>query len=162
MHDPGGRHMPNKVKPVPEGYHSVTPYIIVHNAAEAIDFYKRASGATELVRIPSPGNKIGHAESKIGDSIIMLADEHPEMGARSPRTIGGTPVSIMIYVDDVDAVSARVVAAGAKETRPVADQFYGDRAGSFEDPFGHQWHVHTHIEDVPSDEMQKRVAAMQG
>jgi PhnB protein len=154
--------MTKKVKPVPDGYHSVTPYIIVHNAAEAIDFYKRAFGATELLRIPAPGNKIGHAEIKIGDSIIMLADEHPEMGARSPRSIGGTPVSIVIYVDEVDAVAERVVKAGAKQTRPVADQFYGDRTGSFEDPFGHQWHVHTHVEDVSSEEIEKRMAAMAG
>ena len=154
--------MANKVKPVPEGYHSVIPYIIVHNAAEAIDFYKRAFGATELLRIPAPGDRIGHAEIKIGDSVIMLADEHPEMGARSPRSIGGTPVSILLYVDEVDAVAARVIKAGAKQTRPVADQFYGDRAGSFEDPFGHQWHVHTHVEDVSSEELAKRMAAMAG
>ena len=154
--------MSNKVKPVPEGYHSVIPYIVVHNAVEAIDFYKRAFGAVEMLRLPAPGGKIGHAEIKIGDSIIMLADEHPEMGARSPRSIGGTPISIVLYVDDVDAVAARVVKAGAKQTRPVTDQFYGDRAGSFEDPFGHQWHVHTHIEDVSSAELEKRMAAMSG
>ena len=154
--------MSNKVKPVPDGYHSVIPYIVVHNAAEAIDFYKRAFGATEMLRLAAPGGKIGHAEIKIGDSVIMLADEHPEMGARGPRAIGGTPVSIVLYVDDVDAVATRVVKAGAKQTRPVADQFYGDRAGSFEDPFGHQWHVHTHVEDVSSEEIEKRMAAMVG
>ena len=151
--------MPDKVKPIPEGYNSVTPYLIVDNGAAAIDFYKKSFGATELFRMPSPGNKIGHAEIKIGNSVIMLADEHPEMGARSPRSVGGSPVSIVVYVEDVDTVAKRLEAAGAKVTRPVSNQFYGDRAGSFEDPFGHQWHVHTHVEDVSPEELQRRAAS---
>jgi PhnB protein len=154
--------MAGKVSPIPQGYHSITPYLIVDGAARALDFYKNAFGATEMFRMPGPGDKIGHAEMKIGDSVIMLADEHPEMGARAPGSIGGSPVSIVLYVDDVDKMSARATAAGAKVTRPVADQFYGDRAGSFEDPFGHQWHIHTHVEDVSSEEMQKRLAKVQG
>jgi PhnB protein len=154
--------MAGKVSPIPQGYHSVIPYLVVDGAARAIDFYKSAFGATEMFRMPGPGGKIGHAEIKIGDSVIMLADEHPEVGARSPRSIGGSPVSILLYVDDVDAMSARATAAGAKVTRPVTDQFYGDRAGSFEDPFGHQWHIHTHVEDVSSEEMKRRMAGMQG
>src|SRR6187397_570743 len=128
--------MAGKVSPIPQGYHTVIPYLVVDGAARAIDFYKDAFGATEMFRLPAPGGKIGHAEIKIGDSVIMLADEHPEMRARGPRSIGGSPVSIVLYVEDVDALSARATAVGAKVTRPVADQFYGDRAGSFEDPFG--------------------------
>ena len=154
--------MAGKVSPVPQGYHTVIPYLVVDGAARAIDFYKDAFGATEMFRLPAPGGKIGHAEIKIGDSVIMLADEHPEMGARGPRSIGGSPVSIVLYVEDVDALSARATAVGAKVTRPVADQFYGDRAGSFEDPFGHQWHIHTHVEDVSPEELQRRMAGMQG
>ena len=147
---------------IPPGFHSLTPHLEVRGAARAIDFYTNAFGATEMFRLPAPGGKIGHAEIKIGDSVIMLADEHPEMGARSPRSIGGSPVSIVLYVEDVDALSARATAVGAKVTRPVADQFYGDRAGSFEDPFGHQWHIHTHVEDVSPEELQRRMAGMQG
>jgi len=154
--------MAGKVSPIPQGYHTVIPYLVVDGAARAIDFYKDAFGATEMFRLPAPGGKIGHAEIKIGDSVIMLADEHPEMGARGPRSIGGSPVSIVLYVEDVDALSARATAVGAKVTRPVADQFYGDRAGSFEDPFGHQWHIHTHVEDVSPEELQRRMAGMQG
>jgi PhnB protein len=154
--------MANEVNPVPEGYHSVTPYLIVDGAAAAIDFYKQAFGATEVMRMPGPGGKIGHAEIKIGDSHIMLADEHPEMDALGPRTVGGTPVKLMIYIEDVDAVVDRAVAAGAKLTRPVADQFYGDRTGGIEDPFGHSWYVATHIEDVPMEEMEKRAAQKAG
>ncbi|HYC54438.1 MAG TPA: VOC family protein [Candidatus Binatia bacterium] len=148
--------MAGNVRPIPEGYHSITPYLIVDDGARAIEFYKQAFGATELFRIPSPGNKVGHAEIRIGDSVVMLADEHPEVGARSPRSIGGSPVSIMLYVEDVDSVAKKVVAAGAKVVREVSNQFYGDRAGTFEDPFGHQWHVHTHVEDVSAEEMQRR------
>jgi PhnB protein len=151
--------MAKKVKPVPDGYHTVTPYLIVDQAARALDFYKEAFGAKELMRFPSPGGKIGHAEIQIGDSRIMLADEHPEMGARAPRSIGGSPVSIHLYVEDVDAVASRAKAAGAKEIRPVADQFYGDRLGTFQDPFGHQWHISTHKEDLTLEELQKRAAA---
>ena len=146
------------VKPIPEGYHSVTPYLIVSDAARAIEFYKQAFGAIELMRMPAPGGKIGHAEIKIGDSHVMLADESPEMGARSPTTIGGSPISILLYVTDVDAVAAKAVAAGAKVTRPVADQFYGDRTGGVEDPFGHMWYIATHKEDISPEEMARRAA----
>ncbi|HVO13587.1 MAG TPA: VOC family protein [Alphaproteobacteria bacterium] len=148
--------MATKVKAQPDGYHSATPYLIVNNAAAAIDFYKRAFGAAELLRMDMPGGRIGHAEIKIGDSPIMLADEVPEMNARGPHAIGGTPVSIMLYVNDVDAVVKQAETAGAKVTRPVADQFYGDRVGGLEDPFGHHWHVATHKEDVPPEEMARR------
>jgi len=147
------------VKAIPEQYHSVTPYLIVHDAAAALDFYKRAFGANEQLRMPGPDGRIGHAEIRIGDSVIMLADEYPDMGARSPKTLGGSPVSLMIYVEDVDSVAKQAVAAGAKETRPVENKFYGDRSGSFEDPFGMEWHISTHVEDVPPDEMEKRAAA---
>lgn len=146
-------------KPIPEGYHTATPYLIIRGAADAIEFYKKAFGATELMRMPMPGGKIGHAEIKIGDSPIMLADEFPEMGHKSPQTLGGSPVSIMIYVEDVDAVFGQAIAAGAKEQRPVKDQFYGDRLGTLEDPFGHVWHVSTHKEDISMEEMEKRAKA---
>jgi PhnB protein len=151
--------MPN-VKPVPEGYRSVIPYLIVEGAAAAIEFYKTAFGATERLRLGGPGGKIGHAELAIGDSLIMLADEHPEMGARGPRTVGGSPVGIHVYLEDVDAAAARAVAGGAKLTRPVADQFYGDRLGTIEDPFGHIWHISTHVEDLSPEEIGRRAAAM--
>jgi PhnB protein len=151
--------MTNQVKPIPEGYHSATPYLIVKDAARAIEFYKRAFGATELLRMAAPGGKIGHAEIKIGDSPIMLADEVPDIGALSPETIGGTPVSILLYVEDVDAVFNQAIAAGAKVQRPVKDQFYGDRTGGVTDPFGHVWYVATHKEDVSPEEMRKRAAA---
>jgi PhnB protein len=151
--------MPNPVKPIPEGYHSATPYLIVKDAARAIEFYKRAFGATELLRMAAPGGKIGHAEIKIGDSPIMLADEVPDMGALSPESLGGTPVSILLYVEDVDAVFNQAIAAGAKVQRPVKDQFYGDRTGGVTDPFGHVWYVATHKEDVSPEEMRKRAAA---
>ena len=150
-------------KPIPDGYHTVTPYLIVRGAAEAIDFYKAAFGATELFRMADPATgKVGHAEIRIGDSHVMLADEHPEMGARSPQSFGGSPVSLMLYVEDVDATVGRAVEAGAKLTRPVADQFYGDRTGGVTDPFGHAWYVATHVEDVPYEELQKRAAAAHG
>lgn len=151
-----------QVKPIPEGYHSITPYLIVDGAAAAIEFYKKAFGATELLRIAGPGGKIGHAEVRIGDSPVMLADEHPEMGAKAPRTIGGSPVSLVLYVENVDAFVEQAVAAGAKPTRPVEDKFYGDRGGSIEDPYGHVWHVMTHIENVSPEEMQKRAARYTG
>lgn len=144
------------VKPIPEGYHTATPYLTIRNAAAAIDFYKHAFGATELFRMPDPSGKIGHAEIKIGDSPIMMSDEYPEMGARSPQTIGGVAGSICLYVDDVDTVFKRAIAAGAKQLRPVENQFYGDRSGKLEDPFGHVWMIGTHIEDVPPEEMQRR------
>lgn len=148
------------VKPIPEGYHSVTPYLILNDAAAAIDFYKRAFGATEVMRMPGPDGKIGHAEIQIGDSHIMLADEYPDMGARSPKSLGGSPVSIMVYVEDVDSIAKQALAAGAKETRPLKDQFYGDRSGTIVDPFGHIWTIATHVEDVAPDELQRRMKAM--
>lgn len=145
---------------IPKGYYSATPYLICKGAARAIDFYKQAFGATELMRFPGPGGSIGHAEIKIGDSPIMLADEAPQMGYRSPVSFGGSPVSIMLYVQDVDKVVDRAVKAGAKLERPVADQFYGDRNGTIQDPFGHVWTIGTHKEDVSPEEMQRRAAAM--
>ena len=147
------------VKPIPEGYHSVTPYLYVQGASDAIEFYKKAFGAVEIMRMDWNG-KIGHAEIKIGDSPIMLADESLEMGARSARTIGGSPISLMVYVEDVDARVAQAVAAGAKLTRPIANQFYGDRTGGIDDPFGFHWYLATHIEDVPPDELAKRAAKL--
>lgn len=149
--------MTMKVKPVPEGYHSVTPYLSVDGAVEAIEFYKKAFGAKELFRMPMPGGKIGHAEIQIGDSRIMLADENPEMGGRSPKSLGGSPVGLMVYVEDVDRQFQQAIAAGARVTRPLKDQFYGDRSGNIEDPFGHKWTVATHIEDVAPEEMEKRM-----
>jgi PhnB protein len=151
------------VKPIPEGYHSVTPYLIVSGAAAALDFYKKAFGATELFRMPMPDGKIGHAEIRIGDSHIMLADEpqneiHRQIGYRAPKSLGGTTTGIMLYVEDVDAMAKQAVAAGAKEVRPVLDQFYGDRSGTFVDPFGHVWTIGTHKEDVSSEEMQRRAS----
>jgi PhnB protein len=149
------------VKPIPEGYHSVTPYLIVKDAARALEFYGKAFGATEVMRFMQPDGRVGHAEIRIGDSHVMLADEFPEIGAKSPQTIGGTPVTIMLYVEDVDAVVDRAVKAGATLTRPVQDQFYGDRSGGVTDPFGHSWFVATHVEDVSPDELQRRAAAEQ-
>jgi PhnB protein len=153
--------MPSPVKPIPEGYHSVTPYLVVRGAARALDFYKQAFGAIELLRMEAPDNRIGHAEIRIGDSHIMLADEHPEMGAKSPETWGGSPVSLMLYVEDVDRVFAQAVEAGAVVERPLANQFYGDRTGGLKDPFGHVWYVATHIEDVSPEEMDRRAKARQ-
>jgi len=147
------------VKPIPEGYPRVTPYLMVDGASAAIDFYTTVLGATERMRMSAPEDKVGHAELEIGNSVIMLADESPEMDARSPRTGGGTPVSLHVYVEDADATFERAVEAGAKMLQPVEDKFYGDRSGSFEDPFGHRWHVATHVEDVPPGEMEKRAAA---
>jgi PhnB protein len=150
-------------KPIPDGYPRVTPYLCVDGADAAIAFYTKVLGATEKVRMGAPGGKIGHAELALGDSIVMLADEHPEVGFLGPKTVGGTPVTISVYVEDVDAVYERAVAEGASAERPVENQFYGDRTGQFQDPFGHRWHVATHVEDVPPDEMQKRAAeAMAG
>jgi PhnB protein len=144
------------VKPIPDGYHSVTPYLIVNDAAGAIEFYKTAFGATELMRLPGPGGKVMHAEIKVGDSPIMLADEFPEMDIRGPQTLGGSPVSILIYVEDVDVRFAAALAAGATEKRPLADQFYGDRSGTLEDPYGHVWTIATHTEDLAPEELQRR------
>lgn len=148
------------VKPIPDGYRSVAPYLIIDGAAKALDFYKKAFGATERMRMPGPGGKVGHAEIQLGDCVVMLADEHPEMGARGPRAFGGSAVSLHLYVADVDAVVKASVAAGAKLIRPVENQFYGDRLGTIEDPFGHHWHISTHVEDVPLDELTRRAAAM--
>jgi PhnB protein len=147
-------------QPIPAGYHAVTPYLAVNGAARAIEFYKTAFGATEVMRLPGPDGKIAHAEIKIGDSIIMLADENLEWGNRSPQTLGGSPVMIALYIVDVDTVAHRAVAAGATLLVPIADQFYGDRSGRLADPFGHVWMIATHIEDVPPEEMQKRFDAM--
>ena len=148
------------VKPIPDGYHTATPYLIVSGAAAAIEFYKKAFGAVELFRMAGPDGKIGHAEIKIGDSPIMLADEHPQMGARSAKTIGGSPVFLMLYVENVDALAAQATAAGAKAVRRLQNQFYGDRSGTFEDPFGLSWTIATHVEDVPPDEMKRRAEEM--
>jgi len=150
------------VKPIPDGYHSVTPYLILHDATAALEFYKKAFGAVELLRMPAPGGRIGHAEIRIGDSPVMLADENLEINARSARTIGGSPISLMVYVPNVDAVVAQAVAAGGKLVRPVADQFYGDRTGGVDDPFGFHWYIATHVEDVPPDELEKRAAKAMG
>jgi PhnB protein len=150
-------------KPIPDGYPQVSPYLCVDGANAAIEFYQTVLGARERARMAAPGGKVGHAELQLGDSVLMLADEFPEMGLRGPRSIGGTPVTIAVYVEDVDAVFERAVRAGAKSLRPVEDQFYGDRSGQFEDPFGHRWSVSTHVEDVPPDEMERRAAqAMSG
>ncbi len=145
---------------IPEGYHTVTPYLIVRGGAAAIEFYKKAFNATELVRMPMPNGKLGHAELRIGDSCVMLADEAPEMNARAPVTIGGTPVGLALYVEDCDAMFNRAVSAGAKVERPLADQFYGDRSGTIVDPFGHKWTIGTHKEDVSPEEMKERMAKL--
>jgi PhnB protein len=151
-----------KVQPIPEEYRGATPYLSVKDAAGAIEFYKKAFGAREVMRMPQPDGKIGHAEVRIGDAPIMLADEFPEMNFRSPQSLGGTPVNIVVYVNDVDALVGQAVGAGAKLSKPVADQFYGDRVGVLEDPFGHSWSFATHIEDVTPEEMNKRAAAQHG
>jgi PhnB protein len=149
-----------KVNPIPDGYRTVTPYLFVEGAAKAIEFYKKAFNAQELVRMGGPDGRVGHAELQIGNSRIMMSDANPDMGARDPKALGGSSVSILLYVDDVDAWAKRAQDAGIKVVRPVEDQFYGDRAGTFEDPFGHQWDIHTHTEDVSPEEMEKRMAAM--
>ena len=148
------------VKSIPEGYHTATPYLIINGAADAIAFYQKAFGATELFRFPATEGKIGHAEIKIGDSPIMLADEFADMGYKGPKALGGSAVSIMIYVDEVDTVFNRAVEAGAAVKEAVSDKFYGDRVGTLVDPFGHVWHVATHKEDVSLEEMQTRAKAL--
>jgi PhnB protein len=148
-----------KVEPIPAEYSGVTPYLCVNDAAGAIEFYKKGFGATEIMRLPDPSGKIGHAEVKIGKALVMLADEFPEQGYVSPKTLGGSTVRLHMYVEDVDAFFEKAVAAGAKVLIPVADQFYGDRSGRLEDPFGHIWLVSTHTEDVAPEEMQKRMEA---
>jgi PhnB protein len=146
------------VTPVPEGYPRVCPYLHIDGAAEAIEFYRQVLGAAERLRMDGPDGRVGHAELVLGDSVVMLADEHPEMGIRGPKAFGGSPVVLSVYVEDVDAVMATAEGAGATVTQPVQDRFYGDRVGQFEDPFGHRWSVQTHIEDVTPDEMQRRAA----
>jgi PhnB protein len=144
------------VKPVPEGYHTVTPYLAVEDAAEAIEYYKKAFGAKERVRMDTPDGKIGHAELQIGDSLVMLADPFPQSSTKPPKELGGTTSNVFLYVEDVDAVVKQAVDAGATVTMEVADQFWGDRFGSVTDPFGHSWAVATHVEDVPPEEMAER------
>lgn len=150
------------VKPVPDNYPRLVPSLAVSDAIGAIDFYRHVFGAVERVRMQAPGGRIGHAELQLGDSVLMLADEFPEVGSLSPESVGGTPVTLLVYVEDVDAVFQRALGAGAKELRPVQDQFYGDRSGGFEDPFGHRWFVATHIEDVSDEELTKRSAQAAG
>ena len=148
---------------IPEGYNSLTPYLVINGAAEAIDYYKKVFGATEIVRMPAPGGKIGHAELQIGDSRLMLADENPSMGQghTSASTVGGSPVSLYLYLPNVDEVFKRAVAEGATILKPVQDQFYGDRSGFLRDPFGHLWGIATHVEDVSPEEMQERMKKLQ-
>jgi len=147
-------------KPIPDGHHTVTPYLALKNGVKAVEFYKKAFGATELSKLITPDGRLGHAEIQLGDSIIMMSDEFPEFGGKAPDTLGGTPVNIHLYVEDVDSFFKKAVAAGAKERKAVKDQFYGDRSGQLEDPFGHLWWVATHKEDVSPEEMQRRVQAM--
>jgi PhnB protein len=151
--------MAAKVKPIPDGYHSITPYLSIKGAADALEFYKRAFGAKEIMRMAQPDGRVGHAELQLGDSRVMLADEFPEMDCRGPHSMGGTPVTLYMYVENVDAVVEQALAAGAKLTRPVQDQFYGDRSGTVTDPYGHVWHVATHKEDLSMEEIGKRAAA---
>ena len=148
--------MPMAVKPIPEGYRTVTPYLFVDDGPAALEFYKKVFGAVERMRMDWGGGKIGHAEFEIGDSLVMLASEFPELVALSPRSVGGTPVAIALYVEDVDAVFSRAIQEGAEVIRPVENQFYGDRSGVFRDPFGHQWSVSTHVEDISEEEMERR------
>jgi PhnB protein len=149
----------SSVKPIPEGYRSVTPYLFVRSAALAIDFYKNVFGAKEKMRMPGSDGRIMHAEIEIGDSIVMLADEHPQSGVMSPQTVGGYSVGLHLYVEDVDTVVQKAIQNGAKALRPIKNQFYGDRSGSILDPFGHMWSVATHVEDVSPEEMRKRMNA---
>jgi PhnB protein len=151
--------MAGKVNAIPSGYHSLTPYLVVNDASRAIDFYKQAFGAKETVRMAGPGGKIGHAELKIGDSMLMLSDEMPGSGNRSPQSLGGSPVSVFMYVENVDSVFDQAVKAGAKADKPPEDMFWGDRFGHLTDPFGHLWAIATHIEDVAPEEMRKRAQA---
>jgi len=144
------------VKPIPDGYAAVTPYLVIEGAGAAIEYYKKVFGATERMRMDAPGGRVGHAELVIGGSTIMLADEFPEMGYRGPKAFGGSPVSLMLYVPNVDEVFKRAMEAGGKQLKPLADQFYGDRMGTVEDPFGHVWTIATHIEDVSPEEMRRR------
>jgi PhnB protein len=151
-----------KVNPIPDNYPRVTPYLCIDGAAAAIDFYREVLGATERGRMSGPDGKVAHAELEIGDSVVMLSDEFPEMGARSPKTVGGTPVFLNLYVEDVDRTFEIAVKAGAKTISDPEDQFYGDRSGMFEDPFGHRWSIASHVEDVSPEDMEKRMAQMGG
>ena len=148
--------MAGNVKPIPEGYHSITPYLYIKGAANALEFYKKVFGGTEKYRMTMEDGRLGHAEIKIGDSVIMMADEYPERNVRGPQSLGGTSVGLMVFVEDVDAVANRFVAAGGKVERPVQDQFYGDRSGTFADPFGHTWTIATHKEDLSPQEIERR------
>jgi PhnB protein len=148
------------VKAIPEGHRALEPYLAIKGAADAIEFYKKAFGAIEVFRMGQPDGRVGHAELRIGDSVLMLADEAPEMDLRGPRSLGGSPVMLHLYVTDVDHVVGRAVAAGAKVLRSVQDQFYGDRSGTLTDPYGHVWHVSTHKEDLSMEEIGRRAAAM--
>ena len=148
-----------RVRPIPEGYHTATPYLIVNDAAKALEFYKRAFGATEVMRMDGPGGRVMHAEIKIGDSIIMLGQENPQMGVRSPQSLGGSPMFLYLYVEDCDKSFARAVDAGASASAPLKDQMWGDRSGSVKDPFGHSWWIATHKENVSADELRRRMAA---
>lgn len=150
------------VKPIPDNYPQLVPYLIVDGAASAIEFYTGVFGATARMRLPGPDGKLGHAELEIGEAVVMLADENPEMDIRGPRAVGGTPVTLHVYVDDADAAFKRAVQGGATSLRPVEEQFYGDRSGQFEDPYGHRWNVATHVEDVSEEEMQRRAAELAG
>ena len=149
-----------KVSAIPNGYHSITPYLIVNQASKAIEFYKKVFGAKEAMRMSKPDGKIGHAELRIGDAKIMLADEFPEMDARSPNAFGGSPVGIHLYIKNVDAVIEKALSKGAKLLRPAETMFYGDRSGAIEDPYGHKWYVSTHVEEVSPKEMKKRAAQL--
>ncbi len=150
----------NSTPGTPAGHHTVTPYLCMKNAARALEFYQQAFGATEVSKLVMPDGRLGHAEIRLGDSTIMLADEFPEYGGRAPDTLGGSPVSIHLYVDDVDAVFRQALAAGARERKPVMDQFFGDRSGQLEDPFGHLWWIATHKEDVSPEDLQRRVQTL--
>jgi PhnB protein len=146
------------VQPIPEGYHSVQPYLHIRGAAQAIEFYKQAFGATEIMRMPQPDGRLGHAEIRIGDSIVMLADEHPERGIHGPGHYGGAPMTLMFYAEDCDATYQKAIAAGSKSLREPTDQFYGDRMAGIEDPFGFQWYIATHVKDVSPEEMKAAMA----
>ena len=154
--------MSSKVSPVPVGYHSVTPYLLIGGAGAAIDFYIKAFGAVEVLRLTGPDGRVGHAEIRIGDSHIMLADEHPEMDFLGPQSRGGTTVSLLIYVADADVVFAQAIAAGATELRPLCDQFYGDRSGAVTDPWGHVWSIASRIEEITPEEIQRRFQELYG
>jgi PhnB protein len=152
--------MSTKINPIPKGFNTVTPYLIMQNAAAALEFYKKAFNAVEGMRMEQPDGKIGHAEFKIGNSYLMLADEFPDMNFVGPKTLGGSPVSLHLFVDNVDVSFQQAITAGAKEVKPVENQFYGDRLGMLQDPFGHNWTISTHVEDVPPEEIRRRMEAM--